>query len=84
MALAGREGDLGRLDIAAPAYGLLAVLELVVLARYPETVRWDSAAAWVYLALAVSILVSSAYGLSRLRRARSTERRGFATQDGLP
>jgi hypothetical protein len=82
--LAGREGDLARLDIAAPAYGLLAVLELVVLARYPETVRWDSPAAWVYVAVAVSILVSSAYGLSRLRRIRAAEPRGLARQDGLP
>ena len=55
-----------------------------MLVRYPETVRWDSPAAWVYLALAVSILVSSAYGLSRLHRTRSTERRGLARQDGLP
>jgi hypothetical protein len=84
VVLAGREGDLGRLDIAAPAYGLLAVLELVVLVRYPETVRWDSPAAWVYIAVAVSILISSAYGLSRLRGGRPAERRRLARPDGLP
>jgi hypothetical protein len=70
VGLAGLEANLARLDVAAVAYGLLAVLELVVLARYPETVRWGSVAAWVYLAMAVSILASSAYGLSRLRRGR--------------
>jgi hypothetical protein len=59
------------------------VLELVVLARYPETVRWGSPAAWVYLVLAVSILLSSVYGLSRLRGGRLV-RRPLARQDGLP
>lgn len=57
------------LDLAAVAYGLLAVLELVVLARYPGTVRWESPAAWVYVGLMVSILVSSAYGLQRISRS---------------
>ena len=42
VGLAGLEANLARLDVAAIAYGLLAVLELVVLVRYPETVRWGS------------------------------------------
>jgi hypothetical protein len=84
VVLAGWQSDLARLDIAAVAYGVLAVLELVVLARYPGTVRWESPAAWVYLVLAVSILLSSAYGLSRLRRSGVAGRRSLARQDGLP
>jgi hypothetical protein len=81
--LAGWEADLARLDVAAPAYGLLAVLELVVLVRFPESVAWGSAAAWGYLAVAVSILLSSAYGLIRLRRAGLLRGR-VAQTDGLP
>ncbi len=84
VGLAGLEANLARLDVAAIAYGLLAVLELVVVARYPETVRWGSPAAWAYLVVAVSILASSAYGLSRLRGGRVAARRGLARQDGLP
>src|SRR3712207_7922481 len=49
--LAWRSRDLARLDVAAWAYGLLAVLELVVILRFPGTVRWSSAAIWVYLAV---------------------------------
>jgi hypothetical protein len=65
--LAWRSRDLVRLQVAAVAYGLLAVLELVVLIRFPGTVRWSAPATWVYLALAASILVSSGYALLRLR-----------------
>ncbi|HZA05973.1 MAG TPA: hypothetical protein VE617_15530 [Propionibacteriaceae bacterium] len=84
VVLAGREADLGRLEVPAVAYGLLAVLVLVVLARFPESVRWGSPAAWVYLAVAVSILLSSAYGLSRLRREGGrVGRRRLARPDGL-
>jgi hypothetical protein len=83
VGLAGLEADLARLDVAAIAYGLLAVLELVVVVRYAETVRWGSPAAWVYVAVAVSILLCSAYGLSRLRRGRVTDQRRLARPGGL-
>jgi hypothetical protein len=69
--LAAIDGDLGRLDIAAWAYGLLAVLEIVVIIRFPGTVNWSGAAIWVYLAMAASILVTSAYALLLLRRRSS-------------
>ena len=72
--LAWRSRDLARLDVAAWAYGLLAVLELVVIIRYTGTVRWSTPAIWVYLALAASILVTSAYALLRLRRRSLRER----------
>jgi hypothetical protein len=84
VVLAGWQADLARLDIAAVAYGLLAVLELVVLLRYPGTVRWASPAAWVYVGVAVSILASSVYGLSRLRGGGLLGRRTLASPDRLP
>jgi hypothetical protein len=74
--LAAIDGDLGRLDIAAWAYGLLAVLEIVVVIRFPGTVNWSGAAIWVYLAMAASILVTSAYALLLLRRRSSRARVG--------
>jgi hypothetical protein len=76
--LAAAEGDLGRLDIAAWAYGLLAVLELVVIIRFPGTVRWSAPAIWVYLAMAASILATSTYALLRLHRRTQRERVGSA------
>ena len=74
--LAAADGDLGRLDIAVWAYGLLAVLEIVVIIRFPGTVRWSAPPIWVYLATAASILATSAYALLRLRRRSSRARPG--------
>jgi hypothetical protein len=65
-----RSGDLTRLDVPAWAYGVFAVLQLVVLARFPAQVRWSAPATWAYLALLVSILVTTAYALRRLRMRR--------------
>jgi hypothetical protein len=78
MAWHGR--DLARLDVAAWAYGLLALLEVVVIIRFTGTVEWSTPAIWVYLALAASILASSAYALVRLRRTRPRERLGPGEQ----
>jgi hypothetical protein len=78
--LAAADGDLGRLDIAVWAYGLLAVLEIVVIIRFPGTVQWSAPAIWVYLALAASIVACSAYALVRLRRTRAGERLGPGEQ----
>ncbi len=46
---------------------MLAALVLVVVLRYPGTMRWTSAAAWVYLAVAVSILGTAVFTLARAR-----------------
>ncbi|MCF6745923.1 hypothetical protein E9529_16890 [Blastococcus sp. KM273128] len=73
IALALRDRDLDRLRLAAVAYAVFGALELVVLARYPDVVRWDSAAAWVYVALMVSTVVSAGYALRRLRAAQPVE-----------
>ena len=68
--LAVREGDLARLDVSATAYALLAGLEIVVLIRYAEVVRWTAPATAVYLALFVLIMVCAAYALRRIYRHR--------------
>lgn len=69
--LAVRDGDLARLDISATAYALLAGLEIVVLIRYAEVVRWTAPATAVYLGLAVSIMVCAAVALRRIHRHRT-------------
>ena len=71
--LAVREGDLARLDVSATAYALLAGLEIVVLIRYAEVVRWTAPAAWVYLGLFVLIMVCGAYALRRIYRESAAE-----------
>jgi uncharacterized membrane protein len=69
IALGLRQTDRAEPGIAAAAYAALAVLELVVVLRYPDVVRWSSAAAWGYVAMAVSILGVSLSTLLRARRA---------------
>ena len=68
--MALRTGDLARLDVPAWSYAVLAVLQLVVLARYPGEVRWTGLAAWAYVAVLVSILVNTGTALRRLAADR--------------
>jgi hypothetical protein len=70
IGLALRDRDLDRLELAAVAYAVFGALELVVLARYVDVVRWGAPATWVYLALMVSTLLSAGYALRRLRAAQ--------------
>lgn len=67
--LALRVGDLGPLGVIAAAYGTLAVLELAVLWRFSDQVRWGSAASWVYLAMLATMGALSVSALSRRVRA---------------
>jgi hypothetical protein len=63
---------------ARPAFAsgvVLAVLELIALARFPDDVDWDGAAAWVYLAFVLAALGTSAVGLARGGRAGERRRR---------
>jgi hypothetical protein len=71
LALAIRYGDLAGLRTAIWSYAVLGVLELVVLLRYPDDVRWGSVAAWAYLAFLVSALGCAGYAVLRLRGARA-------------
>lgn len=73
IALALRDGDLGRLALAAVTYTVLGILELLVLARYPGEVAWGDPAAWGYLLVAASVLASGVYALARLPRTARTE-----------
>lgn len=67
--LALRERDLERLELAAIAYTVFGALELVALARFAGVVRWGEPAAWVYLALLVTIVPTGAVGWAAVRRA---------------
>ncbi|WP_456610266.1 hypothetical protein [Blastococcus sp. SYSU DS0619] len=67
IVLALRDRDLDRLRLAAVAYAVFGALELVVLLRYTDAVRWDSPATWAYVALMASTLLSAGYALRRTR-----------------
>jgi hypothetical protein len=61
-ALAAMGGDLVRLRTSAIAYTVFGVLVLVALARYPGTPRWEDSSTWVFVGLAVAIVVTGAAG----------------------
>ena len=63
-----RQADLAEAEISAWAYAVLGALELVVLLRYAGTVRWDAPAAWVYVAMGVSVVGLAGYAIPRARR----------------
>ncbi|TCO48486.1 hypothetical protein EV646_104308 [Kribbella antiqua] len=54
--------DWGRVAVATHSYGLLGVLELVALMRYPDTVDWGRPAAWVFVLFLLSFLLVGVYG----------------------
>lgn len=60
-----RQANLAEARISAWAYAVLGALELVVAFRYAGTVRWSSPAAWLYVALAISIVGLAAWALVR-------------------
>lgn len=65
-----RERDLDRLAAGTVAYTVLGVLELVALLRYPDEVRWSSAAGIGYLVVLVSVVPVGAAGWLAAARAR--------------
>jgi hypothetical protein len=56
------ENDWRRVYPASVAYPMLAVLQLIALARYPNDVNWNAPQAWLYLAFVVSMLAVGVYG----------------------
>jgi len=66
--LALRERDLERLELAAIAYTAFGTLELVALVRFLGVVRWGQPAAWVYLALLLTIVPTGVVGWAAVRR----------------
>jgi hypothetical protein len=65
--LGSRANDLGRLEISAWSYGLMAVLELVVVIRYIDLIRWTEPSAWGYLALLAAMLATSVAGVWQVK-----------------
>jgi hypothetical protein len=59
------ERDARRLRPAAVGYVLLAVLQVIALARYPHRFEWHSASGTVYLIFLATILLTGAVGLAR-------------------
>lgn len=51
------EGDVERVQPAARAWVVFAVLQAWALVRYPSTFDWSSPSGWIYLALLVSAFV---------------------------
>jgi hypothetical protein len=66
-ALILRQANLAEARISAWAYAMLGALELVVVLRYAGTVRWSSPAAWLYVAMAVSIVAVAGHAITRTR-----------------
>jgi hypothetical protein len=59
------ERDWARIRVATPTYVAMPVLQFVALARFSDSVNWDGAGVWCYLAFLVSILLLGAFGMSR-------------------
>jgi hypothetical protein len=77
VALLGlHRNDLNELRISAWAYGLLAILELAVVARFFSSLRWQSPATWLYVLVLISILVTAVIGLLASRSYSATPRIG--------
>jgi hypothetical protein len=64
------ERDARRFRPAAVGSVLLAVLQLVALARYPQLFEWRSPAGIVYLVFLATILLTGTVGLARSTRGR--------------
>src|SRR5215813_940381 len=64
------ERDARRLVPASFSYILLAVLQVIALARYPGRFEWSSAAGVIYLAFLATMVATGAAGLARARSHR--------------
>jgi len=80
-ALAALAGDLARLRTSAIAYTVFGVLALVALARYPGTVDWSGAPAWVFVGVTAAIVATGAVGW---RIAPVPGRSGAPAGTGVP
>jgi len=61
-ALAAVAGDLRRLRTAAIAYTVFGALVLLAVARFPGTLTWDQAPAWIFVGLAAAVVLTGAAG----------------------
>ena len=65
-----RERDWGRVRPAMIQYALLGALHLGALLRFRDTLDWDTAGAWLYLAFLLSVLAVGGYGCRRALLSR--------------
>jgi len=63
------ENDWTRLQPVMISFTVYGGLQLIAIARYPGTVNWNGASAWIYLLLVLSILAVGAYGWRSARQA---------------
>jgi len=68
---AARENDWTRIGAACASYGLIGLLELVAVARFPAAIDWAQPAGWIYVAFLVSIVIVSGVSLSTITRLRT-------------
>ena len=73
-ALAALGGDLRRLRTAAIAYAVFGVLVLVAVARFPDTLDWEDPLAWIFVAMAVAVVLTGAAGWRAAPAPLSTAR----------
>lgn len=63
------ENDWTRLRPVMISFAVYGGLQLIAIARYPGTVNWNGASAWIYLLLLLSILAVGVYGWRAARQA---------------
>jgi len=73
--LAAVAGDLERLRTAAIAYTVFGALVLVAVVRFPRTLTWSEPAAFIFLGMAVAVVLTGAAGW-RAAPAPATHRHG--------
>ena len=61
-ALAAVAGDLRRLRTSTIAYTVFGVLALVAVARFAATMEWDQPPAWIFIGVAVAVVLTGAAG----------------------
>jgi hypothetical protein len=61
--------DWSRVRVAMPFFAGVGVLALVAIVRFPQAVDWRRPAAWILIALLVSLVLTGGYGLLRARAA---------------
>lgn len=59
------ERDWARIRVATLTYTVAPLLQFVALARFSETVNWDGAGIWVYVAFLASLLLLGLFGVRR-------------------
>ena len=65
-----REDDWPRLTAPMAGYAAIAALQLIALARYPDTPDWDDPAAWIYVAFVAGMLAVGVYGTAKSLASR--------------